>query len=83
MLRQDFMEILGVMEGGLPVTIRLFDPPPLHEFLPPSLDELISEVERARARGAPPDKEKERMLARVRALMEANPMMGHRELGLE
>lgn len=78
MLRQDFMEILEVMEG-LPVTIRLFDPP-LHEFLP-SLDELISEVERARARGAP-DKEKERMLARVRALMEANPMMGHRGVRL-
>ena len=78
MLRQDFMEILGVMEG-LPVTIRLFDPP-LHEFLP-NIEELVAEVERARAKGVR-DAEKEKLLARVRALMEANPMMGHRGVRL-
>jgi pyruvate, orthophosphate dikinase len=43
MQRQDFVEIFRAM-NGLPVTIRLLDPP-LHEFLP-SIEELINEVSR-------------------------------------
>ena len=67
--REDFAGIFRAMKG-LPVTIRLLDPP-LHEFLP---DELGSQEEVARALGVAP----ERVRARVRALHEANPMLGHR-----
>jgi pyruvate,orthophosphate dikinase len=62
----DFEGIFEAM-AGLPVTIRLLDPP-LHEFLPP--------LEEARD---------ERMRSRIRALQEANPMLGTRgcRLGLQ
>ncbi len=69
MQRGDFEKIFKVMEG-LPVTIRLLDPP-LHEFLPQK-DEEIAEV--ARAAGSTPGK----LRARLIALHEANPMLGHR-----
>jgi pyruvate,orthophosphate dikinase len=69
MQRGDFHEIFKIMDG-LPVTIRLLDPP-LHEFIPHSDDE-IAEV--AKAAGADPTKLK----ARAIALAEANPMLGHR-----
>jgi pyruvate,orthophosphate dikinase len=69
MQRGDFEKIFKVMEG-LPVTIRLLDPP-LHEFLPQK-DEEIAEV--ARAAGSTPAK----LRARLIALHEANPMLGHR-----
>jgi pyruvate,orthophosphate dikinase len=69
MQRGDFHEIFKIM-AGLPVTIRLLDPP-LHEFIPHS-DEEIAEV--ARAAGADPAKLKSRAIA----LAEANPMLGHR-----
>jgi pyruvate,orthophosphate dikinase len=69
MQRGDFEKIFKVMEG-LPVTIRLLDPP-LHEFLPHK-DEEIEEV--ARAAGTDPRK----LRARAIALHEANPMLGHR-----
>jgi len=69
MQRGDFHEIFKIMDG-LPVTIRLLDPP-LHEFIPHS-DEEIAEV--ARAAGADPAKLKSRAIA----LAEANPMLGHR-----
>ena len=69
MQRGDFEAIFRVMEG-LPVTIRLLDPP-LHEFLPHK-DEEIEEV--ARAAGSDPRK----LRARAIALHEANPMLGHR-----
>ena len=70
---------------GLPVTIRLLDPP-LHEFLP-NLEDLLTEVTRLRMDPeADPRKlkEKETLLAKVKALHEFNPMMGHRgcRLGL-
>ena len=78
LMRRDFEEIFEIMEG-YPVTVRLFDPP-LHEFLP-NVEELVAEVTRARALGRP-DTEKEALLARVKALMEANPMMGHRGVRL-
>jgi pyruvate,orthophosphate dikinase len=69
MQRADFAELFGIMRG-LPVTIRLLDPP-LHEFLPKA-DEEIAEV--ARAMGVPAEKLRDRMLA----LHEFNPMLGHR-----
>jgi pyruvate,orthophosphate dikinase len=69
MQRGDFESIFKVMEG-LPVTIRLLDPP-LHEFLPHK-DEEIEEV--ARAAGSDPRK----LRARAIALHESNPMLGHR-----
>jgi pyruvate,orthophosphate dikinase len=69
MQRGDFKEIFRAM-SGLPVTIRLLDPP-LHEFLPHT-DEDIGEV--AKISGADPKK----LRARVIALSEANPMLGHR-----
>jgi pyruvate,orthophosphate dikinase len=69
MQRSDFEKIFKVMEG-LPVTIRLLDPP-LHEFLPQK-DEEIAEV--ARAAGGDPAKLRQRAIA----LHESNPMLGHR-----
>lgn len=69
MQRSDFESIFKVMTG-LPVTIRLLDPP-LHEFLPHS-DEEIEEV--AKASGMDPDKLKDR----AHKLQEFNPMLGHR-----
>lgn len=75
--REDFYEILKVMDG-LPITIRLLDPP-LHEFLP-SEEELLVEVTTLRLKGDNPSllAEKEGLLREVRRLKEANPMLGHR-----
>ena len=67
--RQDFIDLFEIMQG-LPVTIRLLDPP-LHEFLPQS-EEDIAEV--AKAAGVEPSVVK----ARNAALHESNPMLGHR-----
>ena len=67
--RADFVELFTIMKG-LPVTIRLLDPP-LHEFLPKS-DEEIAEV--AAAAGVTV----QRLTARVHELHEFNPMLGHR-----
>jgi pyruvate,orthophosphate dikinase len=69
MQRKDFTDLFTIMQG-LPVTIRLLDPP-LHEFLPHS-DEEIAEV--AKAMGASPDK----LRARALELHEFNPMLGFR-----
>ena len=69
MQRSDFVELFEIM-GGLPVTIRLLDPP-LHEFLPHGADE-IAEV--ARSMGADPLK----LANRARELAEFNPMLGFR-----
>ncbi|GAB6936168.1 pyruvate, phosphate dikinase [Calditerricola yamamurae] len=84
MQQGDFYGILKAM-AGLPVTIRLLDPP-LHEFLP-NLEELIVEVTKLRQDPhADPERrmEKEALLAKVRKLHEFNPMLGHRgcRLGL-
>jgi pyruvate,orthophosphate dikinase len=65
----DFLGIFRAMKG-LPVTIRLLDPP-LHEFLPHTeaeIDELSQEM------GVPPDK----LAAKNKSLFEFNPMLGHR-----
>ena len=81
--REDFYGILKAMKG-LPVVIRLIDPP-LHEFLP-SLEDLLVEVTRAQARGEPESKwrRKAELLQAVRNLHEQNPMLGMRgcRLGL-
>jgi len=69
MQRGDFVEIFRVMEG-LPVTIRLLDPP-LHEFLPHTEAEIQELVQTS---GIPAD----RLKAKLIALQEANPMLGHR-----
>ena len=69
MQRADFVELFKIM-GGLPVTIRLLDPP-LHEFLPHTEAE-IAEV--AAAMGADP----KRLADRARELHEFNPMLGFR-----
>ncbi len=69
MQRQDFLELFTIM-SGLPVTIRLLDPP-LNEFLPKEDDE-IADV--AKAMGVKPARLRERLIA----LTEANPMLGHR-----
>src|SRR5207249_9777217 len=69
MQRGDFLEILRVMDG-LPVTIRLLDPP-LHEFLPKdrtALGEIAAEM------GVSVD----RLWNKVESLHEFNPMLGHR-----
>ncbi|MER8689049.1 pyruvate, phosphate dikinase [Mesorhizobium sp. M0228] len=69
MQRSDFLELFEIM-AGLPVTIRLLDPP-LHEFLPKS-EEEVAEV--AAAMNVSPDK----LRRRTEALHEFNPMLGHR-----
>ncbi|HWF57566.1 MAG TPA: pyruvate, phosphate dikinase [Candidatus Dormibacteraeota bacterium] len=81
--RDDFYGILKAMRG-LPVVIRLIDPP-LHEFLP-SLEDLLVEVTTAQAKGEPEKKwaHSARLLDAVRRLHEQNPMLGLRgcRLGL-
>jgi len=67
--RDDFAGIFRAM-AGLPVTIRLLDPP-LHEFLP---EDPTMQAQVARAMGVSP----ERVRQRVMSLEEANPMLGHR-----
>jgi pyruvate,orthophosphate dikinase len=74
--RGDFAEILDAMDG-LPVTIRLIDPP-LHEFLP-DLTDLSVRV--ALAGDAATDKDR-KLLAAVRRLHEQNPMLGLRGVRL-
>jgi pyruvate, orthophosphate dikinase len=91
--RNDFLELFRAMDG-LPVTIRLLDPP-LHEFLP-NFDELQAELYEMKLKMQQSTSfseidhylrqiwEKEQLLRRVEQLREANPMLGHRgcRLGL-
>jgi len=69
MQKGDFIEIFRVMKG-LPVTIRLLDPP-LHEFLPHTDEEL-------RSLASSMEVPVEKLKARNKALHEFNPMLGHR-----
>lgn len=73
----DFEEIFHAM-SGLPVTIRLIDPP-LHEFLPTEMA-VTGELAAARARSETQETitDLETLLRRVRQLSESNPMLGHR-----
>jgi pyruvate, orthophosphate dikinase len=76
--RGDFTEILEAMDG-LPVIIRLIDPP-LHEFLP-DLTELSVKVALAEEAGGATDKDR-KLLEAVRRLHEQNPMLGLRGVRL-
>jgi pyruvate,orthophosphate dikinase len=69
MQRSDFYELFKVMQG-LPVTIRLLDPP-LHEFLPHTEEETKELAERLKISF-------DKLRTKVRSLHEFNPMLGHR-----
>jgi len=69
MQKSDFVELFTIMEG-LPVTIRLLDPP-LHEFLPHTAEEV-------EAVAAATGLDAAKLLQRARDLQETNPMLGHR-----
>jgi pyruvate,orthophosphate dikinase len=75
----DFVGLFEAMRG-LPVTIRLLDPP-LHEFLP-NLPELRAQVERARIEVSDDLDELEKLLTRVEEIHEGNPMLGTRGVRL-
>jgi pyruvate, orthophosphate dikinase len=76
--RADFIDIFREMDG-LPVTVRLIDPP-LHEFLPP-LEELAVKVAVGKERGEDTAKD-EKLLTAVRRMHEQNPMLGLRGVRL-
>jgi pyruvate, orthophosphate dikinase len=76
--RKDFLEILEAMDG-LPVTIRLIDPP-LHEFLP-DITELSVQVALEDER-AKPNSRHRKLLDAVQRLHEQNPMLGLRGVRL-
>ncbi|MEU4197829.1 pyruvate, phosphate dikinase [Kribbella sp. NPDC026611] len=76
--RGDFLELLDAMDG-LPVTIRLLDPP-LHEFLP-SREDLAVKVALAKERGEDAERDA-KLLAAVERLHEQNPMLGLRGVRL-
>jgi pyruvate, orthophosphate dikinase len=77
--QSDFEGLFEEMQG-LPVTIRLLDPP-LHEFLP-NIEDLAQEVGRARAGESENLDELEATLDRLQALLETNPMLGTRGVRL-
>jgi pyruvate,orthophosphate dikinase len=78
--REDFIGIFRAMDG-LPVTVRLLDPP-LHEFLanPKEYREMLEERCRLDALGINPARKAalDAKLAKIDSLREANPMLGHR-----
>ncbi|MFF3482124.1 pyruvate, phosphate dikinase [Streptomyces sp. NPDC002701] len=76
--KQDFVQLFEAMDG-LPVTVRLLDPP-LHEFLP-DITELSVRVALAEARQDPHENEL-RLLQAVHRLHEQNPMLGLRGVRL-
>ncbi|RSM59920.1 pyruvate, phosphate dikinase, partial [Actinoplanes sp. ATCC 53533] len=76
--RADFVELFEAMDG-LPVTVRLIDPP-LHEFLP-ALEDLTARVARAEALGQDPGRDGV-LLTAVRRTHEENPMLGLRGVRL-
>ncbi len=73
--QQDFEGLFEAM-AGLPVTVRLLDPP-LHEFLP-NAEDLAAAVERARLEHTDDLADLERLLERVHDIAEENPMLGTR-----
>ena len=77
MQEDDFYGILKAMHG-LPVTVRVLDPP-LHEFLPNYESVLVETVE-LRITGKDPERlaQQDFLLAKIRELHEFNPMLGHR-----
>jgi pyruvate, orthophosphate dikinase len=79
-LQQGDFEGLFDQMSGLPVTIRLLDPP-LHEFLPKAED-VAQQVEHARMEGSDDLEELEHTLDRIHSLSETNPMLGTRGVRL-
>jgi pyruvate,orthophosphate dikinase len=79
-LQQEHFVGLFKSMRGLPVTIRLLDPP-LHEFIP-NAEDLAQRVERARIEESSELEELEHTLARVHELTETNPMLGTRGVRL-
>ncbi|MCU0489243.1 MAG: pyruvate, phosphate dikinase, partial [Anaerolineales bacterium] len=78
--RADFAGLFNAMDG-LPVIIRLIDPP-LHEFMPDE-EKLLEEVIEMRVKGETKSlDEKEKLLASIRGLHESNPMLGLRGVRL-
>ncbi|MCL6538111.1 MAG: pyruvate, phosphate dikinase [Acidothermus sp.] len=77
--REDFIGIFEAMDG-LPVTVRLIDPP-LHEFLP-DLTDLSVRIAVAQAKGESVDPHDQELLDAVRRLHEQNPMLGLRGVRL-
>ena len=75
-LQQEDFEGLFAAMAGLPITIRLLDPP-LHEFLPKEA-ELVHAIDRARLDQAADLDELEQTLERTRQIQETNPMLGTR-----
>jgi pyruvate, orthophosphate dikinase len=75
-LQQEDFEGLFAAMAGLPVTIRLLDPP-LHEFLPKEAD-LVHAIDRARLDQSEELQELEQTLERTRQIQETNPMLGTR-----
>jgi len=79
--REDFVGIFRAMDG-LPVTVRLLDPP-LHEFLPDQVQLAVEVALAEKSRIKPKDlPEKKVLLAAVNRLHEANPMLGLRGVRL-
>ncbi|MFJ7903127.1 pyruvate, phosphate dikinase [Streptomyces sp. NPDC096198] len=78
--REDFTRLLQAMDG-LPVTIRLLDPP-LHEFLPDRTG-LAVRIAAAEAAGEQPDAHDVELLSAVNRMHEENPMLGLRGVRLE
>lgn len=74
MLKADFKEVFKIMDG-LPVVVRLIAPP-LHEFLPKP-EEVLEQVYQKKMRGEDAS-DVEKLYRRIKALQEANPMLGHR-----
>jgi len=77
--REDFIGIFTAMDG-LPVTVRLIDPP-LHEFLP-DMTELSVKLAVAEAKGEKPNADDKKLLDAVQRLHEQNPMLGLRGVRL-
>jgi pyruvate,orthophosphate dikinase len=79
-LQQEDFEGLFEEMKGLPVTIRLLDPP-LHEFMPQA-EEVAQELERARIEESGDEEKLEHTLERIHSLAETNPMLGTRGVRL-
>jgi pyruvate,orthophosphate dikinase len=79
-LQQADFEGLFDRMSGLPVTIRLLDPP-LHEFLP-NAEDMAQQVEHARMEGSDDLADLEHTLDRIHSLSETNPMLGTRGVRL-
>jgi pyruvate,orthophosphate dikinase len=76
MQREDFYRIFKIM-AGKPVAVRLLDAP-LHEFMPRGKGEIEEYLDYHRTKSALAPCSREDLVARIEALRESNPMLGHR-----